>query len=252
GLDRLTGHASRTAQDRDSGQNDMFSGSGSVPAIVLPNAESWVPTERLNREFQAIGFYLSAHPLDEYRDVMERMRVQRFSEFETSVRGGATAGRLAGTVTSRQERRTRTGKRMGIVQFSDPSGQFEAVIFEEGLAQYRDMLESGNSVVILAGAEMRPEGIGIRIQSVDSLEEHANRERRNLRIFLRDREPVSHLTPLLTEAPANRDDGRVSLVVVQDNGACEIEVELKSRYDVNPKIKSAIKAVPGIVDVELV
>ncbi|MGI9400083.1 MAG: DNA polymerase III subunit alpha, partial [Rhizobiaceae bacterium] len=99
GLDRLTGHASRTAQDRDSGQDDMFSGGGSVPAIVLPEAETWSPAERLNREFQAIGFYLSAHPLDEYRELMERMRVQRFSEFETSVRGGASAGRLAGTVT---------------------------------------------------------------------------------------------------------------------------------------------------------
>lgn len=252
GLDRLVGHASRTAQDRDSGQNDMFSGGGSIPAIVLPDAETWPPAERLNREFQAIGFYLSAHPLDEYRELMERMRVQRFAEFETSVRGGATAGRLAGTVTSRQERRTRTGKRMGIVQFSDPSGQFEAVIFEEGLAQYRDLLESGCSVVILAGADMRPEGIGIRIQSVDSLEEHASRERRNLRIFLRDQEPVTHLTPLLKPIQANRDDGRVSLVVVKDNGACEIEVELKQRFEVNSKIKSAIKSVPGILDVELV
>lgn len=79
-----------------------------------------------------MGFYLSAHPLDEYRQVLDRMRVQSWADFSAAVKRGANAGRLAGTVTTRQERKTRTGNKMGIVQLSDASGQFEAVLFSEG------------------------------------------------------------------------------------------------------------------------
>src|SRR5690606_29541852 len=75
--------------------------------LVLPVVEPWVASEKLQREFDAVGFYLSAHPLDEYRAVLSKMRVQTWSDFAQAVRGGATAGRLAGAVTARRERRTR-------------------------------------------------------------------------------------------------------------------------------------------------
>ena len=66
--------------------------------------DAWLPAERLQKEHAVVGFYLSAHPLDEYRVVLEKMRVQMWREFEASVKRGASFGRLAGTVTSRQER----------------------------------------------------------------------------------------------------------------------------------------------------
>ncbi|MCB1464305.1 MAG: DNA polymerase III subunit alpha [Nitratireductor sp.] len=255
GLDRLIGHASRTAEDRDSGQDDMFGVSGGeASAIVLPRTDPWLPADKLHREFQAIGYYLSAHPLDEYRPLMSRLRVQMFADFEKSVRAGAAAGRLAGTVTARQERRTRTGKRMGIVQLSDPSGQYEAVIFEEGLVRYRDLLEAGNSVILMAGADMRPEGVSIRIQSVESLEDYAGRGSRDMRIYLRDRSPVDNLVPLLQPMPQGERSGagRVSFVVIENDGDCEIEVELRDRFRLSPQIAGAIKAIPGVVEVEMV
>jgi DNA polymerase-3 subunit alpha len=252
GMDRLAGHASRTLQDRESGQDDMFGGGGNSSRIQLPEATAWQPSERLYREFQSIGFYLSAHPLDEYRQVLQKLRVQLYTDFERAVRAGATAGRLAGTVTAKQERKTRLGKRMGIIQISDPSGQYEAVIFEEGLAQYRDLLEPGQSVLILAGADLRPEGVSIRIQSVESLEKQASREVTNLRIYLRDDQPLRHLAPMLGQSARERGDGRISFVVVREGGAQEVEIELRERYSVSHQVARAIKAVPGVLEVELV
>ncbi len=253
GLDRLIGHASRTAEDRDSGQNDMFGAAGEASAVVLPRADPWLPAEKLHREFQAIGYYLSAHPLDEYRPLMEKRRVQMFADFEKAVRAGVAAGRLAGTVTARQERKTRTGKRMGIVQLSDPSGQYEAVIFKEGLVRYRDLLEAGKSVILMAGADMRPEGVSIRIQSVESLEDYTDRGARDLRIYLRDQKPVDSLVPLLQPmSGGNGGAGRVSFVVIENDGDCEIEVELKDRFRLSAQVAGAIKAIPGVVEVEMV
>ena len=113
-------------------------------------------------------------------------------EFSAAVKRGAAAGRLAGTVTTKQERKTRTGNKMGVIAFSDTSGQYEAVLFSEGLAQYRDLLEPGRSVVITVSAEDRPEGVNLRIQTVQSLEDEASRIQKALRIFVRDAAPHRH------------------------------------------------------------
>src|SRR5690606_31406309 len=118
------------AEDAAMGQGDIFGASAMEPQkLHLPVTDPWLPAEKLHREFQVVGCYLSAHPLDDYLPTLEKMRVQSWADFQAAVKRGATAGRLAGTVTAKQERRTRTGNKMGIVQFSDASGQYEAVLF---------------------------------------------------------------------------------------------------------------------------
>ncbi|MEM7215892.1 MAG: DNA polymerase III subunit alpha [Pseudomonadota bacterium] len=248
GLDRLVAHASRNAENRETGQNDMFGSiSGGEERIDLPLCEVWDSAEKLNRELQSVGFYLSAHPLDEYRPLLEKMRVQLYADFEISVHNGATAGRLAGTIVARQDRKTRMGKAMGIVMISDPSGQYEAVIFEEGLNQFRDQLTVGSSVILQAGADLREEGVSIRINSVEPLERAASREERDMTIFLRDEGPLKFLPPLLDR----KGNGRISFVVLQADGQREIEVQLPDKFMVSSKVQSAIKAVPGVVDVAI-
>lgn len=248
GLARLIGHANRVADNSAIGMTDMFGGEGDEEQVQLPLAQTWMPSEKLFREFQSVGFYMSAHPLDEYSDVLAKMRVQSWSEFERAVKTGSTAGRLAATVTSKQERKTRTGNRMGIVQLSDPTGQFEAVIFSEGLLQFRDLLEPGQSVILLVGAEDRPEGISVRIQTVSALEEKAGRIQKQMRVFLRDDKALSNLTSLI----GKQGEGAVSLVVLQGQGEREVEIELPGRRLVSPQIAGAVKSLPGVVDVELV
>ena len=249
GLDRMMGLASRAYEDAALGITDMFGGSAaSQQKLHLPVTEPWLPADRLHREFQVVGFYLSAHPLDEYRAVLKKLRVQNSAEFAAAVKQGATAGRLAGTVTSKQERKTRTGNKMGVVSFSDTSGQYEAVLFSEGLAQYRDMLEPGKSLVITVSAEDRPEGINMRIQTVQSLEDVAGQAQKALRIYLRDPAPVGTLATQLS----TKGDGQVSFIVIKEGAAGEVEIELPDRYRISPQIASAMRAVPGVVEVELV
>ena len=249
GVERLMGLSQRAADNASSGQVDIF-GLGTVEPerLRLPAVDSWLPAERLQREFKAVGFYLSAHPLDEYRTVLEKMRVQSYADFAASVKRGATAGRLAGTVTSKQERKTRTGNKMCIVNLSDASGQYEAVMFSETLGRYRDLIEEGRSLVITVGAEDRPEGVNLRIETVQSLEDEASRIQKALRIFLRDPAPLQTLASHLTQ----KGDGTVSFVVIKGEGRGEVEVELSERYRISPQVASAIRAVNGVVDVELV
>ncbi|MCQ8782653.1 DNA polymerase III subunit alpha [Mangrovibrevibacter kandeliae] len=247
-IERMASYALRVHEGRTSGQHDMFGSSGGEPErLHLVEAPLWTASEKLLREHQAIGFYLSAHPLDEYRQALKRLRVQSHAEVVASVKRGASAARLAGTVTSRQERRTRTGGKIGIVQMSDGSGQYEVVMFSETLIQYRDMLEPGASVIVTVAAEERPEGVSLRVQSVQSLEDEAVRMQKALRVFLRDARPV----PVFQRQLQAGGDSEVSVVLIREDGEREIEIALPGRYRVSPQMASAIKAAPGVIDVEL-
>ena len=248
GISRLMGHSARMSENAAIGMSDMFGGDASSEHIQLPLAETWLPSQKLNREFQSIGFYFSAHPLDEYEKMLTKLRVQNWADFERSVKNGATAGRLAGTVTQKQERKTRTGNRMGIIQLSDPTGQYEAVVFAEALSQYRELLEVGNSVILLVGAEERPDGVSARIQSVTTLEEEAGKIQKSLRVFVRDEAPIANIAAHL----AKPGEGEVSIVVLEGDGEREIEVKLKGKKAISPPLASAMKAIPGVVEVELV
>ena len=251
-MDAVLARAQRSHEAASVGQNELFGGGASREAIVPPNVEPWLPAERLRREYEAVGFFLSGHPLDDYAAVLKKLRVQPWAEFARAVKAGATAGRVAGTVISRQERRTRTGSKMGIIGLSDASGAFEAVIFSEGLAEHRDLLEPGTAVLLFLSAEVQGDDVRARIQSVEPLDAAAANLAKGLRVFLRSPAPLEAVAKRLEPTPRNaaaNGDGEVSMVLMLERGT-EVEVKLPGRFKVSPQIAGAIKAVPGVVQVE--
>jgi DNA polymerase-3 subunit alpha len=252
-VDTLLARAQRAHDTAAIGQSELFGGGAVREPIMLPQIEAWLPAERLRREYEAVGFFLSGHPLDDYVAVLKKMRVQPWAEFARAVKAGATAGRVAATVVSRIERRTRTGSKMGVIGLSDPSGHFEAVIFSEGLAEHRDRLEPGNAVLLFLSAEVQGDEVRARIQSVDSLDSAAASLQKGLRVFLRDGAPLDAVAKRLEPAPRSahaNGDGEVSVVLLLKRGT-EVEVKLPGRFKVSPQIAGAIKAVPGVVQVEV-
>ena len=246
GADRILAAAQRLHEAASMGQNELFGAATTREAIVLPAVEAWMPAERLQKEYEAIGFFLSGHPLDDYAPALSRLRVQPWTEFARAVKAGATAGRVAGTVVSRVERRTKTGNRMGIVELSDPSGHYETVIFAEGLQQYRDLLETGSAVLLTLSAEVQGEDVRARIQSVEALDQAAQKLAKGLRVFLRSDAPIEGVARRLE----NKGDGEVSMILILEDGATEVEVKLPGRFKVSPQIAGALKSVPGVVAVE--
>ena len=236
--------ANRMEDERERGQSALF-GAGGAESFVTPKAQAWAAAEKLKREFDAVGFFLSGHPLDAYESVLTKLRVQPYAEFARAVKKGASAGRLAAAVLDRAERRTKTGNKMGIVQLSDASGQYEAILFQEGLNQYRDLLEKGACLLVNMQANVEGEDIRARIVSVEPLDQAAARIQKGLRIFLRDPSPLVSIEQRLK----GRGEGDVSLVLMRGAGE-EVEVKLPGKFPVNAAIAGALKAIPGIVAVE--
>jgi DNA polymerase-3 subunit alpha len=256
GVDCMLSSAQRTFDAQSTGQSELFGGAMARPPLPLPGVEPWLPAERLQKEFEAIGFFLSGHPLDDYAAALKRLRVQSWAEFARAVKAGASGGRVAGTVVARLERRTRTGSKMGIIELSDPSGHFEAVVFSEGLAQFRDVLEPGRALLLTLSAELQGDDVRARIQSAEPLDEAAAKSHKGLRVFLRDPAPIESVAKRLEgTGPARsgpaKSDGEVSVILMLDRGT-EVEVKLPGRFKVSPQIAGAIKAVPGVVAVEAV
>jgi DNA polymerase-3 subunit alpha len=157
---------------------------------------------------------------------------------------------------------------MGIMGLSDPTGHFEAVLFSEGLAQYRDVLEPGAAVLLQLGAELQGEDVRARVLHAEPLDDAAAKTQKGLRIFLRDTRPLESIVKRLAApepAPGNgsaapkgtspglasraNGDGEVSLVMMLDLET-EVEMKLPGRFKVSPQIAGAIKAVSGVVDVQ--
>jgi DNA polymerase-3 subunit alpha len=251
-VDAVLGRAQRSHDTAAIGQSELFGGGPVREQIALPQIEPWLPAERLRREYEAVGFFLSGHPLDDYAAVLKKLRVQPWAEFSRAVKGGATAGRVAATIVARTERRTRTGSKMGIIGLSDPTGHFEAVIFSEGLAEHRDLLEPGNAVLLFLSAEVQGDEVRARIQSAEPLDSAAANLQKGLRVFLRDEKPLDAVAKRLEAVPRSakpNGDGEVSVVLLLQQGT-EVEVKLPGRFKVSPQIAGAIKAVPGVIQVE--
>ncbi len=247
-LDVVTRHAALAQSDRESKQDSLFGGgddaSGILPAI--PDRPEWAVEEKLTREFEALGFYLSAHPMESHRQLCDRLGVAQYRD----VASGAARGqqvKLAGIVGSRRLTTSSRGARMAFVQMSDASGSFEVTIFSEVLAGARDMLEAGKPLVMTVEVQRREEDIRLTALRVELLDDVATYAAEGLRIFLGDEGAVDNLAAVFKEHGA-RGRGRVSLIL--DAGDREVEMELGTQYAISPAMRGAIKSIPGIVDVQ--
>mgnify|MGYP002403885298 CR=1 FL=1 len=247
-IDAIIGTAQRAAADKSDGIVDMFASDSPEPIKLPAGVPAWSVAERADREFSAIGFHLSAHPLDAYSDLFERLRVQLWSDFERAVKeAGASAGRLAGTVSARQDRRTRKGTPMMILTLSDQSGSYECIAFSEQITQFGGLLQVGNSVVLQVGADERAEGVSLRLLDAQPLDQVAEKVGRRLTVFAAD---TKCLPPIRAQLKPG-GEGQVSFIVIRDGGAREYEIELPGHFRVTAEIAGGIKALEGVTDVRL-
>jgi DNA polymerase-3 subunit alpha len=246
-IDAIIATAQRVVADRNDGIMDMFASSTPEPIRLNPHVESWSMAERLDKELAAIGFHLSGHPLDAYSELFERLRVRRWTDFEREVHDGATAGRLAGTISARSDRRTKKGTPMAVLTLSDQSGGYECVVFSEWLERFGNILTVGASLIISVEADERPDGIGLRLLNAQPLEAAAEKIGRRLTVFTGHQKA---LLPIKSQLKSG-GEGQVSLIVIRDGGAREYEIELPGSYRLTSEIAGGIKALDGVVDVRL-
>ena len=133
-LDPLVAYSAAVHDAKASDQVSLFGEAGTdIPEPRLPYRDDWLPVERLTQEHLAIGFYLSGHPLDDYMSALKRREVKTLTEITALAERGPLVAKIAGSVASRQERKSAKGNRFAFVALSDPTGLYEVTVFSDTL-----------------------------------------------------------------------------------------------------------------------
>ncbi len=241
--------AQSEAEQKSSGQIALF---GAAPgaaseSLRLPDVPDWQQLERLAFEAEAIGFHLTAHPLDAYGQALRRLGTTPCTQVENVAQAGVTRVRLAGVVGAQKERVTRTGNRMCWVRITDASGSCEVTLFSEVLSRTRDLLANGTSVLVTA--ELRQDGEALRVTAQDmvSLDQAAANAGASMRIWLRETASVPHIRDLL----GREGHGKGRVILVPRLGTTQsVEIALPGGFNVTPRLAQALKVIPGVEQVE--
>jgi DNA polymerase-3 subunit alpha len=244
----LLRHAAAATSERESQQVNLFGeDDGPARGPGLPAIEDWPPIERLQHEFDAIGFYLSSHPLDAYGKSLDRVGVVRFADLPARLAaGGPTRFKLAGVVIGRKERTSARGNRFAFVQMSDASGVFEVMMFSEVLTQVRALLDGGQPLLVHVDVRSEEEALRLTAQRAEPLDSVVAHAAAGLKVFLGESDALSPLRGLMQREGGGR--GRVT-VVVPVPPAREVEIVLPGGFKISPKTRAAVKSLRGILDV---
>ena len=134
-------------------RNSLFGGDNAVEIATPPiiKGEQWSDIERLNKEREYVGIYLSAHPLDEYRIVLDNLCNTKCAELnDLSTLSDREDIIFGGIVTSNQQKYTKNGKPCGFVNIEDYNGTGQLAFFGEDWGKWNGMLIVGSSVYITA------------------------------------------------------------------------------------------------------
>jgi DNA polymerase III subunit alpha len=247
GIETILRHASAAANDRDSNQIGLFGGEEApMPQITLPETADYSPTERMREEFDAVGFYLSGHPLDAYGKSLEKIKARPSAEIIREGHPGPV--NLAGTVISKRERTSGKGNRYAFVQLSDASGIYEIIVFSDVLANCRDLLEPGSSLFIKGNVKFEGEQPSFSANGIEALDAVASRAAPGLLVSLSSEQPIEALSKVLKDANGGRGRGEVLVVVNLEDGR-EVEIDLQGGFAITPEIRHQVQSIPGIGDV---
>ncbi len=245
-VDSAIEHGGRTQRDRDRGQNSLFGGDdeeGGLAIIRLPDAAPWTEMELLGFEKEALGLYLSGHPIDRHADDLRAFGARTVGDLTLGDLPPSTDGspgrlllddvHVGGIVSGFRPLKTKKGDAMCVFSLEDHQGSVEVVVFPETYGKYRAACEN-DALLLLRGKFERDEE-SARLQATEVLPLGQLRERlsRGVRIRLKAdtaRETISQLWDVVAEF---RGDRPLAIEVVVSNGATPTVV----RMDINPSIR---------------
>ncbi|MCC6597375.1 MAG: DNA polymerase III subunit alpha [Alphaproteobacteria bacterium] len=244
-------HTQSLADERQSGQVSLFgdgaAGQGGLGMPELPNVPPWDALERLSREFAAVGFYLSAHPLDSREKQFKNMRISSLADVEAALQNvAASRFQMAGVLMKKQEKMSQKGSKYAFLQLSDPTGIYEVTLFSEMLATSRSFLETGSSLLLSVEAEQREDQIRLTCTRIEPLDGALENKIRAIDIHMNDGQPIHSIKEFLDQD--KRGSAQLNLHVDTPEG-WRVHLTLPGRWALSPQARNILRAQPGITSI---
>jgi len=228
-------YGSSQQRERDSGQSTLF-GESSQTALAkpkIPDVAPWSDMEILSHEKDSLGYWISGHPLDQYKDIYDCFVDLRLSELDSAADGKRVT--VAGVLTKVKIQSSRAGKQFAVLSIEDFGGAGEVIIFSDLLEKRRLLLKEGNTILLFGFTSVR-EGEKAKIKGEDfTLIEMAPREfPMALRIKIDSSLDNERRASLLAEISGNPGECDV---VIEQNGDGKKVLYKSAKYRINPTQK---------------
>jgi len=217
-IDNALASSARARRAKAIGQNDLFRGGEVSDYEVLAElsaASAWTLSEMLAAEKKALGFYITAHPLDSHSEVITKLGAM--SSAELALQESGARATIAGLVTSLQLRTTKKGDRFAIFRLEDQDGAVKCVVWPEAFRKHSNQVKEEATLLITGRAEITEDGaITVIVEKIGELGQAIQQKARELIIRL----------PSMTNFQTICDG--VRNVVETCKGDCDVFVELVS------------------------
>lgn len=243
-VETIMRYATLQREQSQSLQKSLFGGTIKENPLDLQMAQAWGPLEKLSHEFQALSFFLSAHPLDIYTNLK---KLGTTSSDQLPLLSDGYACKLVGVVITKNERTSKNGNKYAFVQLSDQHGVFEVALFSETYINARDYLVPGKALFLNATLRQDGESTRLLANNVTPLETIMENLSRRLRIVVDETLAVVDVETLLSTCAK----GETHLIIqVRLEHSPYIEISLPESYSMTADIRSRLLAIQGVVTIE--
>ncbi len=249
----LLKYAQTQAEERESGQVNLFGGGNENTSdehgFEMPDAEKWDPLETLKFEFDAVGFYLSAHPLDSKKEQLERLDIVPFMEIEEKLSNRSQiAVSMAGVLIKKQIKVSpKSGNKYAFLQLSDSSGVYEVVLFSELLARTNEQLIAGETMLLKVVAEQKEDQIRFTVQNIQPLELALSKKVKEIHIYISSAKAMPKLKECLDLGGRGPADVKLMIDVSPRDMA---EVILEGSWTLSAQARSQMLKQDGIESIQ--
>ncbi len=213
-------------EEKISKQSNLFD-DGDVSKIEkfkLNTDEQWDTKEFLSEEFKSLGFYISDHPLNNYKNIFTQLEIKSYKDFITGTKKDSL---IAGTLMSIQEKKSSKGTPFAIAKFSDNYGDYELFIFSEILIKNREILKEGESFVITLFKDVSGDQKRINVKKIVLLDSLINNNYKKVSIEINDKLDFQELKKLLSQ----RGETEIQLIIKQKDTKFTVKLENPRKFD---------------------
>ena len=210
----------------------------------LLKTKSWTFAQRLENELSALGFYISAHPLDQYKHLIAREKLTTSQTLATI--GDRKNVRVAVNVNSFSRRKTKTGKDMLTINASDSYGNIEGVAFGDASIDLSQILNTETEVVISGKTSVRDDRVSVFVDSIISLNQWVAKIAKTLTIDINDKSVLADVKKALSALPY----GQTRIILNLHSGDKNASLILKNTVELGATTAKDLTALGTKVTIE--
>jgi DNA polymerase-3 subunit alpha len=238
-------HVAET-KEKTNNQFNLFKNTNvRISDVKLLNCADWDEEDKLEFEKEALGLYLTGHPLDKYLDYFSKLDISYIRDLSQTLVKGHSLVKLSGVYISSKTRVTPKGRFVSVL-FSDPTGNFEVSIFDDAILQSsRNLFTSKLPLVITAEARKDDGGIRLTAQSIIQLYDFIHKKFNQVVIWIND---ISVVEQLVSICVGNNKG--VTIKIIVNTGDKEVEIKIPDHFRIKASDIATLSKLKNIEKIE--